>query len=219
MKKKQFLCILSILVILITVISSCNMQTPKPSETESSQSNTDSDRIKELEAQIIMLMQNQQLSDNERKKEISQLEAAIEKLKATDSVENPSETQSSTDNEQKNLTYTIENGSAVITAIYTNEESFTIPAVIDGFQVAAIGSDAIKSTTLKSVIISSGIEKLDWFAFRNSLSLSSVSIPDSVLSIGYGAFDNTSKSLVIHCSRDSFAHKYAQSYGITYDIT
>ena len=215
MKKKPFLIAISLLVILMTVISSCNMQPQSPSDTDETQPTEDNTRIKELEAQLILLMQNQQLSDNERKQEISKLEAEIEKLKAT-GTEAPSESGTEA---PKTLSYIVENGKAVITSININEESVTIPAVIDGYQVSAIGSDAIKSQSLKKVIISSGIEKIDWFAFRNCISLTSVSIPDSVISIGYGAFDNTSKSLTISCNRDSFAHKYAQSYGITYDIT
>jgi hypothetical protein len=215
MKKKTFLIAISLLVILITVISSCNLSQQAPSGTDSTQSTADDSKIKELEAQIILLMQNQQLSENKRKEEISKLEAAIEKLKATDT-EAPTESGTEA---QKTLSYTVENGKAIITSIYINEETVTIPAVIDGFQVSSIGSDAIKSQSLKKLIISPGIEKIDWFAFRNCVSLSSISIPDSVLSIGYGAFDNTSRSLTISCNRDSFAHKYAQSYGITYDIT
>jgi hypothetical protein len=215
MKKKSFLIAISLWVILITVISSCNLSQQAPSGTDSTQSTADDSRIKELEAQIILLMQNQQLSENKRKEEISKLEAAIEKLKATDT-EAPTESGTEA---QKTLSYTVENGKAIITSIYINEETVTIPAVIDGFQVSSIGSDAIKSQSLKKLIISPGIEKIDWFAFRNCVSLSSISIPDSVLSIGYGAFDNTSRSLTISCNRDSFAHKYAQSYGITYDIT
>ena len=211
MKKKTFLIAISLLVILITVISSCNLSQQAPSGTDSTQSTADDSKIKELEAQIILLMQNQQLSENKRKEEISKLEAAIEKLKATDT-EAPTESGTEA---QKTLSYTVENGKAIITSIYINEETVTIPAVIDGFQVSSIGSDAIKSQSLKKLIISPGIEKIDWFAFRNCVSLSSISIPDSVLSIGYGAFDNTSRSLTISCNRDSFAHKYAQSYGIT----
>ena len=196
MKKKNILIVMSLLIILLTVISSCNSQVPTPSATGVPTSTSDEARIKELEAQIVMLMQNQQLSDNERKQEIAALEAKIEKLKATEPpTPLPSESEA-----PKSFTY-------------------TVPASVDGYQVYSIGSDALTSSKIKSVIISSGIEKLDWFAFRNCINLSSVSIPDSVTSIGYGAFDNTSRSLTIRCSRDSFAHKYAQSYGITYDIT
>lgn len=218
MKKKPIIILLSLLIILLTVICSCNMQTQVPSGTGTSTSEPDDSRIKELEDQILLLMQNQQLSDNERKKEIAALEAEIEKLKSTE--EKPKDTVSSTETAAPQIfKYTLENGKAIITSIDSAEESVTIPSVIDGYQVYGIGSEAISSSTVKSITISDGIEKLDWFAFRNCIALSYISIPSSVSSIGYGAFDNTSKALTIYCSRDSFAHKYAQSYGLTYDIT
>ena len=216
MKKNHYIIIASLLIILVTLISSCNIQSQSQGDNSDGSQTTSADaKIKELEAQIIQLMQDQQLSENEQKKEIAKLQAEIEQLRSTET-----QTESAnTDETEKALLYIVENGKAIITSIKTNEESFTVPAVIDGYQVSAIGTDAVKSSSLEKLIISSGIEKIDWFAFRNCLSLSTISIPDSVTSIGYGAFDNTSKSLTINCKRDSFAHKYAQSYGITYDIT
>ena len=115
--------------------------------------------------------------------------------------------------------YTITNGMANITEIITIEENIVIPYTLDGYKVYSIGSEVLSSRTVKSISVSSGIEKIDWFAFKNCTALTSVSLPDTINSIGYGAFDNASSSFVLRCSRDSFAHRYAQSYGITYDIT
>lgn len=217
MKKKAIIVILSLLIILASAISSCDILSSTPTDTTGpSASDAESaERIAELEAQIIALMQSQQLSDEERKKEIASLEAKIEALRssATDAPA-PTDTEAA-----QSFKYTLENGKAVITHISAREDTLTIPSVIDGYQVYSIGSQALTSTTVKTVIISSGIEKLDWFAFSGCIALSSITIPTSIGSIGYGAFDNTSSSLVIHCTRDSFAHKYAQSYGLTYDIT
>ena len=131
-----------------------------------------------------------------------------------DETEKPTEA-----DKQSAFKYTLVNGLATITSIISNEENIVIPSVIDGYRVNAIGTEALSSGAVKSITISAGIEKLDWFAFKNCPALSSVSIPDSVSSIGYGAFDNASASLIIRCTRDSFAHRYAQSYGLTYDIT
>ena len=214
--KKKVLIILSLAIVLIAFISACDIKAPTQSNTETQETVSPEEKIKELEAQIITLMQSQQLADTERKKEIAALEAKIEELKSK-GTEAPTDTQQP--ESPKSFTYTIENGKAIITSINTTEETLTIPSVIDGYQVSAIGSQSLNSSNVKRVIISSGIEKLDWFAFCNCLNLSSVTIPDSVTSIGYGAFDNTARSLTIYCSRDSFAHKYAQSYGLTYDIT
>ncbi len=217
MKRKNIVIIVSLLIILLTVISACTASVPTPTQTEEPTSVSDTEKIQELEEKILLLVQSQELSNSERKKQIEALEAEIKKLKEESTqtqTQNPEET-----SKPQIFKYTLENGKAVITSITSNDESITIPSSIDGYQVISVGSQALSSNSVKTVIISSGIEKLDWFAFSGCSSLSSVSIPDSVSSIGYGAFDNTAKALTIHCSRDSFAHKYAQSYGITYDIT
>lgn len=218
MKKKSIVIALSILILLATVISSCTASLPSINESESSATDTsDQKRIEELEAKILALIQSQQLSDEERKKQIELLSKEIERLKdASESVgqQKPDDTTA-----VQPYIYKVENGCAIITEINTDEESLTVPSVIDGYRVISIGTQALRSTSVKSIIISSGIEKLDWFAFSGCIALSSISIPDSVTSIGYGAFDNTAKSFTVYCSRDSFAHKYAQSYGITYGIT
>lgn len=222
MKKKNIIYIISLLLILLITATSCNSSLFSPTDTSGSTlpapSATDAtDRIAELEAKIVALMQSQELSKTEQQKLIAELKAELESLKST---EKPKETSAPAETEPPTtFSYTIQNGRAVITDIITKEESITIPSVIDSYQVVSIGSEALSSDTVKSVIISSGIQKIDWFAFSGCFALSSVSIPDSVTSVGYGAFDNTAKNLTIHCSRDSFAHKYAQSYGITYDIT
>jgi hypothetical protein len=224
-KKKSIIIILSAVIVLSTILSACSFDAldQSPSGTDASPSPTGSEseaRIKELEAKIVALMQNQQISESESQKQITALKAELEALKnkkeetPTDSTDNESSTEPS-----KDFKYTLVNGLATITAVTSNEENIIIPSVIDGYRVNAIGTEALSSRTVKSITISAGIEKLDWFAFKNCPSLTSVSIPDSVSSIGYGAFDNASGSLIIRCSRDSFAHRYAQSYGLTYDIT
>ena len=219
MRKKTTIIIISALLVGLSLLSSCSdpfQSDASVPPTEQTQKPSDDAKMKELEAQVLTLLQNQQISEAERKKEIAALNEKIEQLKKAQS-----ETSQTTEPVEPvdTFKYTLENGKAVITEINPVGESLTVPATIDGYQVSSIGSEALSSTTVKSVIISDGIEKIDWFAFSSCIALSSISIPNSVSSIGYGAFDNTSKSLTIVCSRDSFAHKYAQSYGLTYDIT
>lgn len=224
MKKKNIIITLALLIILITLISACTIQSPSPStpETQAPAATVDDTRIKELENQILLLMQSHQLSENERKQEIASLQAEIQKLKdsAKETAKPPAQSESETQTEPGQVfKYTLDGGRAIITSIACNEEAIVIPSVIDGYQVYGIGSEALSSGNIKRIVISDGIEKLDWFAFKNCASLSSVTIPSSVTSIGYGAFDNAAKGLTIVCQRDSFAHRYAQSYGLTYDIT
>ena len=199
MKKKPIIIILSLIIILLSVVSACSSQ--PSTETDQPTQSTSEQKIKDLENQIISLLQSQQLSDTQRKEQIAALEAEIKKLKETDSP--PKETSTSTVPEAtQNFKYTLENGKAVIISIIATEENLTIPAVIDGYQVYSVATEALTSSAVRSITISDGIEKIDWFAFKGCTSLSSVFIPDSVLSIGYGAFDNTSKALTIHCTRD-----------------
>ncbi len=225
MKKKNIIIILSAIVLLCCTISSCSEFTNVPPSSGTSTESTDASakRIEELEAQIVMLMQNQHLSEQARKEEIAALKAELEKLKqdtpVSGNVSGTGDATDATDVQRSSFTYTLENGKAVITKINTTDTSITVPSTIDGYNIYAIGTEAICSPTLKSVVISSGIEKIDWFAFKNCIALSSVTIPDTVSTIGYGAFDNAARSFTINCLRDSFAHKYAQSYGFAYNIT
>lgn len=227
MKRKAIIVLLSSILILAALISSCSRvgspSSPAGSD-EGSDSQSNQDRISELEAKILTLIQNQQLSDSERQKEISTLKSEIERLKSEGNKSPDESKDKESDDESQELPantfkYTLDAGRAIITEITAASDSVNIPSTIDGYAVYAIGSEALNSKTVKSVVLSSGIEKLDWFAFRNCISLSSITIPSSVTSIGYGAFDNVSKSFTVKCQKDSFAHQYAQSYGLTYDIT
>ena len=227
MKRKAIIVLLSSILIIAALISSCSRvgssSSPAGSD-EGSDSQSNQDRISELEAKILTLIQNQQLSDSERQKEISTLKSEIERLKSEGNKSPDESKDKESDDESQELPantfkYTLDAGRAIITEISTTSDSVNIPSTIDGYAVYSIGSEALNSKTVKSVVLSSGIEKLDWFAFRNCISLSSITVPSSVTSIGYGAFDNVSKSFTIKCQKDSFAHQYAQSYGLTYDIT
>lgn len=221
MKKKTTIIILSTLIVMSSILSACSYTTDAPAQSESgtlAQSSAETDRIKELESMIQAILKDQQLSESESTKKIDALRSEIEQLKGhTDKVENRvdvTEKPASSD-----FKYTIVNGMASITEILSDEKNIVIPYTIDSYKVYSIASEALSSKTVESIVISTGIEKIDWFAFKNCTSLTSVTIPDTVNSIGYGAFDNVSQSFVIRCSRDSFAHRYAQSYGLTYDIT
>ena len=164
----------------------------------------------------------------EQQKEIQKLQETINELKNqlptqstatsdTATSESSSSHSDSTESEARFL-YSQSNGSAIITGYTGSDAHLVIPSEIDGYPVIAIGDSAFSSQTLKSVIVSNGIEKLDWFAFRDCPALISITLPDSVTSIGYSAFAPQSKSFTIYCHNDSFAHKYAKSYGWSYAI-
>ena len=111
--------------------------------------------------------------------------------------------------------YTLsDNGYATVTSYLGSEETVVIPSSLGGCPVIAIGEDAFRNGSAVSVVIPSGVRRVDWFAFDGCYRLSSVTLPDSVVSIGYGAFDLCAPSLTFTCSENSYAAGYAQSYGI-----
>ena len=112
--------------------------------------------------------------------------------------------------------YIIENGSVTITKYLGNKTSIQIPNNIEGLPVQKIGENAFSNTKVKNVTLPSGCLEIDWFAFYGCYALTTVYISSNVNTIGYGAFDSCSKSLTIYCEKNSYAQKYAQSFGISY---
>ena len=116
------------------------------------------------------------------------------------------------------FTYTLDGGNATITGYIGNEKSIIIPASIDGYKVVAIADRAFADTFIESVIISESVTSIGWFAFDGCIKLKSITVPSSVTSIGYAAFGNAESPVTVYCHSDSFALKYAKSYGLSYTV-
>jgi len=77
----------------------------------------------------------------------------------------------------------------VITKYNGWDAAVVIPETINGIRVTAIGNNAFASSDLTSVTIPNGVISIGNEAFTSN-KLTSVTIPDSVTSIGYRAFRN-----------------------------
>ena len=81
-------------------------------------------------------------------------------------------------------------------------------------KVNVISENALRGArNLKSVTFM-GVENVGDFAFSGCSALEEINFGTKLKSIGDGAFENCSASLVIHCPEDSYAQRYARSYGI-----
>jgi BspA type Leucine rich repeat region (6 copies) len=94
-------------------------------------------------------------------------------------------------------TYIVENGGATITAS-TATGAVTIPSVLGGYSVKKVGNNwppifGSQSTSVTSVTLPSSVTSIGVSAFLSCLSLTSVTIPNSVTSIGISAFNGCTR--------------------------
>lgn len=91
-------------------------------------------------------------------------------------------------------TYTTNTGNISITGLTTAgaaESTLSIPATIDGFPVTAIANNAFKGESgLTSVFLPDGLLTIGKFAFQNCSGLQSITIPAGVTTIGNKAFNS-----------------------------
>ena len=90
-------------------------------------------------------------------------------------------------------TYTVSGSEATITGYSGAGGAVEIPAVVDGISVVKVGDGSppifgYGNTTVTSVTIPDSVTSIGDYAFSNCSSLTSITIPDSVTSIGYFAF-------------------------------
>ena len=101
-------------------------------------------------------------------------------------------------------TYIVENGGATITAS-TAAGAVTIPSVLGGYAVKKVEGEVsvavfgFPNTSVTSITIPNSVKSIGMHAFCGCTSLTSVTIPNSVTYIGYGAFDycNSLASIII----------------------
>ncbi len=110
--------------------------------------------------------------------------------------------------------YRIEGGKVTVTSYIGDEKNVIIPATLGGCPVVKIADRAFENNTkITNITVPEGICEVGWFAFSGCVALESVTLPNSLTSICYGAFLNCNQALTILCLEDSYAMQYARSYG------
>ena len=141
MKRHALIVILSLLIIAACLFAACSTgsaSTAPPTDSSAPPSSTDyTAQIRALENKILELQQNQSLSDAEYQKELAELTAQLEALKAETtppSTTPPSEEPSTTKpSDSPRFLYTVSNNKATITGYTGNATNLVIPAAIDGY--------------------------------------------------------------------------------------
>ena len=214
---------------------------PQPETTSDDLSGTEELRthyealIAELRAELLQEREDRYISDFEYKQRLEELEKALdawEKVTVPDSTPTvaPLETHSSetttppaeeTEPPKKPadsavFNYRLENSEVIITGYTGTAEIVSVPSIIDGHPVTAIDDYAFQNTSVVSVILPGTVTSVGWFAFYGCFSLEIISLPASVTSIQYAAFDGCPR-LTILCPADSYAAKYAVSFGLKHE--
>ncbi len=101
-------------------------------------------------------------------------------------------TNAATTGSNNNFEYSIENDEVTITDYFGSSTTVTIPSKINGYPVTTIGVEAFRWHSLTSVTIPNSVTTIGNWAFEGCDSLTSITIPNSVTSIGDSAF--------LHCS-------------------
>lgn len=201
--------------VLISVLISCLMCSCTVKQSEDIAENDYLDTISALEAELEQLKLAQNERDAESERRIAELTEQLNALRREENTESNCDTE---DTEPVGFKYTVEGGNATVTGYTGSEMEIVIPKTIDGYKVTAIGERAFENMSIKSVIISDGVESIGWFAFNGCMKLNSVIVPSSVTEIGYSAFGSSVSSLTLFCHSDSYALSFAKSFGLTYVV-
>ena len=116
-------------------------------------------------------------------------------------VQDDTNNEQQTANAENGFEYAVnEDGESVTLTKYSGSDTeVIIPSELGGKPVTAIGEDAFyQNKTITSVKIPEGVMSIEITAFRNCSSLTEVTIPKSVTSIGWGAFVECDALTTVH---------------------
>lgn len=195
--------------------------------------------LSDLEQEILTLKEENYIARHEYEARIALLKEEIALLEAngnlgadipvsgkpTDSETTAKPDEDHTDDPQPNtpagdmaFRYGMEDGQAVIYAYEGTATAVTIPATIEGYPVTKIADNAFAGTAVTSVILPATVTHIGWFAFYGCPALEALSLTASVTRIDYAAFDNCPR-LTLLCPADSYAARYAASFGLRHEYT
>ena len=208
MKKGRSIPALAFCSALLFTFGGCQTTAPEaPSQEE--QSSTEAiylETIAALESQLRDEREAHYISESQYKAQLEDLQNRLDRL-----------TSIQRDPEADTLvfTYRLEDNNAIITGYSGEATLLTIPSELDGHPVTGIGDRAFEGSNIAAIVLPEGLVSVGWFAFYNCLELINITLPDSVSTIGYAAFDG-SPGVSVVCPSGSYAERYARSYGIPY---
>ena len=170
-------------------------------------------RIALLESCLASLQESRAQLESKHSEEISSIKASLEglseKLSETTKADTPLP-----ESEYFGFSYKKEGDKVTITAYAGDTLDVVIPSTIGGLPVTEIADSAFENSGIRSVSIPETVESIGWFAFRGCSSLSRAVLPANVSTIGYDAFSSCPR-LTVYAPSVSYAYKYAKSYGIS----
>jgi hypothetical protein len=211
MKKRRSIPALAFCSALLFAFGGCQTPAPEEPSQEDQLSSTEAiylETIASLEAQLREEREAHYISESQYKAQLEDLQNRLDRL---------SSIQKDPEADTLVFTYRLEENNAIITGYSGGATLLTIPSELDGYPVVGIGDRAFEGSEIAAIVLPEGLVSVGWFAFYNCQDLINITLPDSVSTIGYAAFDG-SPGVSVVCPSGSYAERYAQSYGL-YCIT
>ena len=209
MKKRKSVSALALCTALLLTLGGCRASTPEVPSEEDDQSNSEAlylETIATLEEQLREERESHYITESQYKAQLEDLQNRLDRL---------SSIQRDPEADALVFTYRLEEDSAIITGYSGEATLLTIPSELDGHPVVGIADRAFEGSEIAAIVLPEGLVSVGWFAFYNCLDLVNITLPASVSTIGYAAFDG-SPSVSVVCPSGSYAERYARSYGIPY---